>query len=422
MDPYVQQLVTEAPALDVHSHQGTNGVWQARDLWEILSYHWLAADLRCAGCPAELFQQDGPDDRERVRRAAPYVKAARNTVNYWCFQNLARDLYGFRDEYLDEGNCDWLWDAVAAQAGDPAWETHVLDQARVERIAAPRQETPHLPERYFPYEYGEYLFCPGARTDTAACLARMGGEADSAGTLAAALDRQIRSLVAEHGIRALHVWMPLTVTYTHAEEGQAEAALTKSLSSARLTPLEQDQLASFTAERAAEVCGELGVVIQLFCGSLPLETQGPQVSVFRPEWLRALVPLIARYPQTNFDLFLATRLLSHEATVLSRNYPNLLVSGAWWQAFTPSTLSVFFRDRLEMLPMTKWNAFYSDGYCAEWVYGKSLLTRNRLTVALSAMLEEGLVARGALDEIARCVLHDNAARLYLGEGPAFCSS
>lgn len=421
MDPYVQQLVAQTPALDVHSHQGTNGVWQARNLWEILSYHWLAADLRCAGCPPELFQQDGPDPRERVRLAAPYMQAARNTVNAWCFHNIARDLYGFRDEYLDVSNCDWLFDAVAEKTADPAWEAHVLDQARVEKASAAYVETPRLPDRYFPYEYGEYLFCPGTgRLDAGACLAQMGQQADSAAGLGAAIEGRIRKLVAEHHIRALHVWMPLTVTYTPTEEGQAQAALTKSLASARLTEREQDHLASFAAARAAEVCGELGVVIQLFCGSIPLEPGGPQVSMYRPEWLRALVPLFSRYPRTTFDLFLATRPISHEAAVLSRNYPNLWVSGAWWQAFTPTTLSVFFRDRLEMLPMTKWNAFYSDGYCCEWVYGKSTLSRNRLAVALSAILEEGLITRGAVDEIARCVLRDNAARLYLGEGAGVC--
>jgi hypothetical protein len=277
-------------------------------------------------------------------------------------------------------------------------------------------EKPRLPERYFPYEYGEWLFCPGLATDPGTCVTRMGG-VDSADTLAAAIDRNVRDLVSQHGIRALHVWVPITFTYTHTEAGQADAALTKVLSSARLTPLEQNQLVSFTADRTAEVCGELGVVIQLFFGSIPMEVGGPQVSMYRPDWLRALVPYFGKHKKTTFDMFLATRVVSHEAAVLSRNYPNLWLSGAWWQAFTPSTVSEFFRDRLEMIPMTKWNAFLSDGYCCEWVYGKSTLSRNRLAVALSALLEEGLVTKSIIEETVQCVLHDNAARLYLGESP-----
>lgn len=220
MDKYVQELVQEAPAIDVHSHQGTNEVWQARSAWELLSYHWLAADLRCAGCPPELFTDSNLEDREKFCRAVRYVKATRNTVNYWCFQNIAHDLYGLQDEYLDEANCDWFYDAVAAHTDDPTWESHALDAARVEQASAARETVPRLKDRYFPYEYGEYLLCPGHGTDATACLARIGENLTSASDLAAGIKTQLRALVAKHGIRALHVWIPLNFTYRQAEEGR----------------------------------------------------------------------------------------------------------------------------------------------------------------------------------------------------------
>jgi glucuronate isomerase len=348
------------------------------------------------------------------------VKAVRNTVNYWCFQNMARDLYGFRDEYLDEGNCDWLFDAVAEKIEDTSWEVRVLDAARVERVSAAREATPRLADRYFPYEYGEYLICPGHSADPVACFTRVGESIQSAADLAAGIRERIQQLVKDYGVRALHIWIPLTFTYRRYEEGQVQAAFTKQLSRASVTVAEQDQLTSFTADRAAEVCGEVGLPIQLFFGSIPVEAGGPQVSLYRPEWLRALVPFFSKHSGTNFDLFLATRVISHEATVLARNYPNLWVSGAWWQAFTPSTLSIFYRDRLEMLPMNRWNAFYSDAYCAEWVYGKSTLVRNRLALALSEMLEEGLLSRGMVEEMVSSLLRDNALRLYLGQSGQVC--
>jgi hypothetical protein len=92
-----------------------------------------------------------------------------------------------------------------------------------------------------------------------------------------------------------------------------------------------------------------------------------------------------------------------------------MVSGAWWHAFTPTTLGEFFRDRLEMLPSTAWNAFYSDGYIVEWMYGKLLVTKNRLAHALAGMVDEGFLAdaEDALD-VAEKVLYDNAERAYLG--------
>lgn len=412
-NPNLSRIVQEAPALDVHSHQGTGGVWQARNLWELLSYHWLATDLRCAGCPPEVFSAEDMDPRDRVRQAAPWSALTRNTVNHWCFMNLARDLYGFRDPCLDETNWAWLADAVDEKVGDPQWEAQVLDQAGVEQVAAPHHSPTALPDRYFRYEYGEYLFCPGLGRSAQECLTKLGGTIDSAPSLAQAIRDNLQFLVTAHGIRALHVWVPLTWTYQPVEEGRAEGILHKNLANVKLDPTEQDALVSFTADCTAQACGELGLVLQLFCGSLALEEGGPQVSVYRPEWLRALAPFFRKHQGTQFDLFLATRLLSHEAAVLARNYPNLWVSGAWWQAFTPSTLSEFFRDRLEMLPMNKWNAFYSDGYCVEWVYGKSTLTRSRLALALSELVEEGLITESTAQEMARQVLYDNPRRLYL---------
>jgi glucuronate isomerase len=414
-NPHLSQIVQETPAVDVHSHQGTNGVWQARSLWELLSYHWLGADLRCAGCPREIFSAEDMDPRDRTREAARWSALTRNTVNHWCFMNIAQDLYGFSDPYLDENNWEWLADAVDEKVGDPQWEAHVLEQAGVEQAAAPYHSPARLPERYFLYEYGEYLFCPGLGRSTQECLTKMGASIHSAEALRQAIADNLRFLDGAHDLRALHVWVPLTWTYTPVEEGRAGALLHKNLANVRLEPAEQDALVSFTADCTAAACGELGIVLQLFCGSLPLEPDGPQVSVYRPEWLRSLAPLFSKHAQTQFDLFLATRPLSHEAAVLARNYPNLWVSGAWWQAFTPSTMTEFFRDRLEMLPMNKWNAFFSDAYCAEWVYGKSTLTRNRLALALSELVEEALVTEETAAEMARMVLYDNPRRLYLGE-------
>lgn len=412
----VLELIQETPAIDVHSHQGTNGVWQARNLWELFSYHWLAADIRCAGCPAEVFTDKNLDARERMQRAAPYSGLARNTVNHWCFMNIARDLYGFQDEALDEGNWQWLWDAVQEKAQDPSWEPHVMDRAGVELASAAHDQPPRHPDRYFAYEYGEYLFCPGLKGDPKQCLADIGTGIDSASSLAQAVARKIRGLVRNEGIRALHVWAPVEWLYAPVAEKQANALLNRAMASAHLDLHERHQLGSFVADITAKVCGEHDVVVQLFLGAAQMQEGGPWVSLYRPEWLRAMVSLFAKYPRTRFDVFLATQPISHEATVVARNYPNVSVSGAWWQGFTPSTISTFFRDRLEMLPMNKWNAFYSDAYCVEWIYGKCSLTRNRLAVALSEMVDEGLIGRDMVGQMARSVLCDNARSMYLLEG------
>jgi hypothetical protein len=155
-------------------------------------------------------------------------------------------------------------------------------------------------------------------------------------------------------------------------------------------------------------------VIQLFHG---MGVHGPPgrgacSSDWDPGFLRSLAGHFARHPGARYDLFLGTRIPGHEAASLARVHHNVMVSGAWWHAFTPTTLSGFFRDRLEMLPLTAWNAFYSDGYIVEWVYGKLLVTKNRLAVALAGMVDEGFMTEDDALDAAATLLYANAARVY----------
>jgi hypothetical protein len=112
------------------------------------------------------------------------------------------------------------------------------------------------------------------------------------------------------------------------------------------------------------------------------------------------------------DIFLGTRIPSHEAASIARSYRNISVSGGWWHGFTANTLHTFFRDRLEMLPDTAWNAYFSDGYTIEWAYAKLRLTKNRLSLALAELVEDGLMTVGDALAIARKLLYDNAKRIY----------
>jgi hypothetical protein len=128
--------------------------------------------------------------------------------------------------------------------------------------------------------------------------------------------------------------------------------------------------------------------------------------------VRGLARHVAQHTGVRYDLFLGTRIPGHEAVSIARRHPNLMVSGAWWHAFTPRSMLGFFRDRLEMLPHTAWNAFYSDAYVVEWQYAKLQLTRNRLAHALAGMVAEGFLTRRDIPETARRLLYENPVEHY----------
>ena len=407
----VREIVDETPAIDVHSHLGTNGLWQARDLTDILHYHWLGMELRTADCPPAVVHGRDLDPRERVRQTLPFLSAVRNTVNHWAFRGLLRDLYGFEGDTLREGNWEDVFERVQATANDAAWIANVLKRGKIEQVCVPYLTAPAGPSPFFLYEYGEPLYGVGLSGSLDVVERLTDAVIYDGGDLDAALSRQVERLATEHNVRCLHVWMPSSWRYREVSTKRASDLIGWLKQGEDLTEETRNQLASFSADVIAREAGERAMPVQLFHGSVAYG-DGPQTAVWEPDWLRRLVGHVARNPRTPFELFLATRNASHEATILARMYPNLLVSGGWWHGFTPTTLREFFRDRLEMLPMTRWNAFYSDGYCIEWVYGKSLVTRNRLAQALAELVAEGLLAKEDVPEVARQVLYENPKRYY----------
>jgi hypothetical protein len=65
-----------------------------------------------------------------------------------------------------------------------------------------------------------------------------------------------------------------------------------------------------------------------------------------------------------------------------------------------------------MLPTTAWNAFFSDGYIVEWVYGKQLVTKNVLSHALADMVAEGYITEQDALEMAAQLLYHTPLAVY----------
>jgi len=414
----VKAIIEEIPIIDVHTHLGTDGVWQARDLTDILFYHWLGTELKNSGCPEDAAPSKGSSSsalsaKERVRRAIPFCQRIRNTSNYWMFSRILQDLYGIEGG-LTEANWEKVFDAVAERSGDLFWEPEVLKRARIEKSAIERGCVPRDKAPYFNYSYAEPLYGVGLG-DPKALEKMIGRRVESGAQLDAALMQTVKRLATKDEVRALHVWLPATWRFTRIQEAEIDRLLHFWTSGEPMSGYEQNCLASFSADIVAREAASYGMVVQLFHGSTAYG-KGMQVGTWHADFLRTLIYHTGSNEKTEFDLFLATRNASHEVTSMARMHTNLMVSGAWWHGFTPTTIREFFRDRLEMLPMTRWNAFYSDAYCVEWAYGKQLLTKNRLAVALTELVDEGLLPDAHIEPIARAVLYENPKREYLERG------
>jgi glucuronate isomerase len=403
---------------DVHTHLNMGGCRQAQTLAEIVSYHWVGVELSRAG--ADVIPQEAQNDPGGfMTKVVPYFKSIRNTSNHYCLTGMLRDLYGFKDQYLTENNWQAVDQAVRAHAGNKSWVSSVLDKAKVNKVmATTREGTTYAGDRFVPYEVAEYMFAvPVARRMVNGRLtSRFEPFPETLAGLKEATGKRIETIRDNQGIRALHVWIRGSWSYQPYEEREAEALLQKFRASEQLTVSEEDRLISASADILAEAAAGAGMTIQIFHGMCNYSTKDGGIlgctSYYNPEFLRSLAKYANAHPQTMIDVFLGTRIPSHETASLSRVARNIAISGGWWHGFTPTTLTTFFRDRLEMLPNTAWNAFYSDAYIVEWVYGKLLLTKHCLALALAGMEDEGFLAKDDALPIARQLLYDNAFLIY----------
>jgi len=64
-----------------------------------------------------------------------------------------------------------------------------------------------------------------------------------------------------------------------------------------------------------------------------------------------------------------------------------------------------------MLPTNRQIGFFSDAYCLEWMYAKSILVRTELAKALACRIERGQYTLDGAGEIARKLLRETPERL-----------
>jgi hypothetical protein len=411
-DNTLHQRIFDLPIIDVHTHL-TDGKLGARGLHDILLYHMAVSDLYAAGCPSgsRLTQYPSwPDEKEahdRIREALPYLHLVRNTSISWGIRIILRDLYGWTDE-IDEGNWRKLDALIRERADDRVWQREVARKSGIRRFGTEiSRRTDGTDDDILQYalEWGFFTRCQWGEFDTALYeLERCWGE--SPGTSAPigsggrpatkriirtaddvheALDWYISQFPDQVLATATHISTDIDFRLVNSTE-MAEALARRESAGHE----ERDIYASYINEaflsRLEERLGDK-VVFQFSFGAepLPFET-GSRLS---QTTIAQLADMVSRHPRLRFMCFLSSRHANQSLCTLCRELPNLSLSGYWWHNFFPSTIRQVMEERLDMLPTNRQIGFFSDAYCIEWAYAKSVLVRGELARVLAAKIEAG---------------------------------
>jgi glucuronate isomerase len=423
----LEEALTELPAFDIHTHL-VSGKLAARGLHDILLYHMSASDLYAAGCPsgARLTPYpDRPDRQEahaRLREALPYLGYVRNTSMQWLVRVILKDLYGWA-EPITERNWEKLDGLIRERRDDARWPREIFDRLNIRRTCTEwirRGEGQDDDRLQYSLEWAFFARNQWGEFDTSLYeLERCWDEPLKPPTpigggprpktsrtirtvedVHAAMDYFLRTMPYDR-IVSYATMFSTDLSYRQVTDDEMAAALARR---DRAGPAERDVYASYIMEMflsGLEKHAET-LIFQFSTSAepLPFET----ASRIEQRTIGQLAEIIARHSRLRFQCFLASRHANQAFCTLARELPNLSLAGCWWHNFFPGAIRQVLEERLDMLPVNKQVGFFSDAYCAEWVYGKMFLARKMMAQVLGQKIEQGQYRFDEAVAIARAIL------------------
>lgn len=418
LEQRIYEGLHEIPLIDIHTHVEP-GKPHADTLCDIVSYHFVLADLEAAGLPREAWQGDDLSPKEKVAKAIPFFKRCRNTGTFRCLENLLRDLYGV-EEPLSPDNWEQTYEIVEQKGREPDWPNRILrEKVNLSHIVvdyAGRAEKCLLAPELFSYtlETGALGWAPRVLDVLTAFLGhfpRSAQEIEDAvkGYIEKTIPDEIRSIT-----------LPVPIHFRAAEPGSREVdrILLHDRGLECSSELEKMLVVSHVIHAALRIYEERNIHVAMSLGqrrTLMDGKPGKTVSKFDPQTLPQIGNLAACYPGINFFVLLCSYPMNQDLTLLAKMQPNVVPTGYWWHAMYPEYVGRMLSERLDVLPYTRFLGFFSDAYMVEWVYGKSSVVRNETARVLAAKVRQGYYTEELAMEIAWELFHGNPRRLYLSE-------
>jgi len=430
----VEQMLAEVPILDMHTHL-VGGRLAARGLHDVLLYHMVISDLYSAGCPngARLTPYPNwPTQEEahnRIQEAVPFLSHTRNTSSFWVLKIILKDLYHW-DEPITAHNWRRLDEIIRDRAEDPSWPHAILDRGNIRRSVteiARRGKGEDDERLQYALEWGFFTRCQWGEFDTALyelekCWGRK-PESPSpiGGAVRPRTERHIRTLSDVHD--AVHHYVEsipygeVISTATHLStdidyrpigDEEMESALARR---AQAGTSERDIYASYINEAfltALEKRNEK-IVFQFSLGAEPLPYE--TASRISQRTIAQISEMFGRHPRLHFQCFLASRHANQSLCTVARELQNFSLTGYWWHNFFPDTIRQVMNERLEMLPVNKQIGCFSDAYCVEWTYGKTVMVRKLLAEVLAQKIKFGQYTVEEAQSIARAILFESPQTL-----------
>jgi len=417
-----------APKMDVHTHLR----WRtpaATDAKNIVFYHMMDAEWHAAG-----MQGRAPDHRSEAwddqhdwpalfAAAGAVAPRAGNTAMARALLAIGRDLYGVTHPRLDARFFSALDAAVRARGDAAAWTEQLFDRMRLQRVLTSsfggrsdrdefagrvHQRMALAYERDFalPPKYAQHII---ARIE-----ARYGYRLQD---LDGAIEWFNQDMAAAHaaGVRVQVKWpshgeLPETV-----DKDRAAAAVRKAVAGEEPAREESNALAACMFAQRLDFARTHGQSFQICSMSTYVTRDTYTLPLTGEAFLRSLASWVDRTPEVVFDILNCDPVTEAFFMTMARTRPNVCLCGVWWHAMSDAWIEDMVYRRLLTVPLWKLTGFFSDAYCAEWVYGKHVLMRAGIVRALARAVRNGVFNVDECPAVLQQILHDTPARLAGGK-------
>jgi hypothetical protein len=423
----LNEALAEQPMFDVHTHIDA-GHLTARGLHDVLLYHMVVSDLYAAGCPDGERLSDWPDHAracERMEQAIKFVPRIRNTSCFWGVRTILRDLYGWEED-ITADNWRQVDAVIRERSADKSWPRQVMARAKVRRIGTELTRRGDgnaddilqyaVESAFFTrvqkaqndaplYELERTWHCKELPPPVSVNLDRATRPATpksirSADDARAAMAHYC-DLIPYGQVLATAQHISTDIQYRRVSDREMDKALANR---DEASEADRDTYASYLLDLfLAELSGHAGeIVYQFSLGAEPLPYES--ASRLGQRTIAELAEIIERYPRVRFMCFLSSRHANQSLCTLARELPNLSLAGYWWHSFFPDAICQVMNERLDMLPLNKQVGFFSDAYCLDWMYAKTVIVKKQLATVLAGKIRQGQYGMNDALEIANAIL------------------
>jgi len=409
----IREKLAEIPVVDIHTHINPRKP-HAEKPEDIILYHYIVTELATAGVSRDILER--ADMNEILKK----MKLIKNTSTYWCLLKIMNDLYGLSERELRPEEWGEVRRIIESSSKSPGWIERVLyGKIKAKKVFITLDYASPIPN------YDPTIFVGGLRIDP--LISRLSKESlDKLGKIVGVQITTLKDLdegldeifkaFSKH-IKTVTVSLQPEDEFKLVNSGEAEDSLKRMVEGLPQTLQQLRNLSSYVIHKVLGLCQEYDVAFQMMLGvRRPVAGASPPdyaIVAFNPNSLTNYCEvLFSRFKNVKFDLILANSIQSHEVAVIAKNYPNVYFSGFWWYSFYPHIIKLGLFERIQMLPRNKINAFFSDAYVIEWIYGKSCLLKEQLAYVLANMVEYGYYDKDFALEMAEDLLCKNPTMIY----------